>query len=170
MMTKEQHVLCSLWLAITLQSFEARALPWCRVYPISIREEHNTERSLQSKTAGIEICTDCMNLQLGRSHARNFMVIRKKMTTSRVLSLFQVTLLVTICWLGFWTGALVHLFIRYELDLDPNLSGLLRIKLKRWPDTPFTTKGFVDRQHVSRFVRLQRKPPPRRSLTFPTIY
>ena len=89
MMTKEQHALCSLWLAKALQSSEARALSWCRVYPISIREEHFTERSLQSKTAGIEICTDCMNLQLGRSHARNFMVIRRKMTTSRVLSLFS---------------------------------------------------------------------------------
>ena len=83
-MMKEQHAPCSLCLALELQSFEVawgpawRALPWCRIYPISIREEHFTERRLQSKTAGIEICTDCMNLQLGRSHARNFMVIRKK--------------------------------------------------------------------------------------------
>ena len=149
---KEQHAPCSLCLALELQSFEVawspawRALPWCRIYPISIREENFTERSLQSKTAGIEICTDCMNLQLGRSQARNFMVIRK-WQRHVFCHFFQVTLLVTICWLGFWIGALVHLrFIR--CDLDPNLSGLLRINLKRWIDTLLTTKGFVDWQHI----------------------
>ena len=125
---KERQAPCSLCLALELQSFEVawgpawRALPWCRIYPISIREEHFTERRLQSKTAGIEICTDCMNLQLGRSrsHARNFRV-KKYDNVTCFVTLFQVTFLVTVRWLVFWTSDLVHLFIRY--DLDPILSG-----------------------------------------------